>query len=105
MLDKVNILTYLLTKRRDEMEKILPTSEVKAKMSEVMRGVTCNKEPIFITQYGRAKAVLLDYEEYGNLMERLDRLDDLLAMLEAEKEYRAGKYKELDEFVAECTEL
>ncbi len=87
------------------MENILPTSEVKAKMAEVMRGVVCKKEPVFITQYGKAKAVLLDYEEYWDLMERLDRLDDLLAMLEAEKEYRAGKYKELDEFVAKCTGL
>jgi prevent-host-death family protein len=36
--------------------------------------------PIYVTQHGRAKAVLLKYEAYETLLEKLDDLEDALAM-------------------------
>lgn len=56
--------------------------------------------PIYITRNG-VQGVLLRHQTYQELQERLEDLEDLLAMREAETEYRAGEGRPFDEIVAE----
>ena len=50
---------------------------------------------------GREKVVLMPYSEYEVLMSRLEDLEDIRDMLEAEAEYRSGQGRPLREFLAE----
>ncbi len=47
------------------------------------------------------RVVLLPYHVYRALLDRVEDLEDLLAMREAEAEYRAGEGRPFDEIVAE----
>ena len=46
-------------------------------------------------------SLLIDYEDYRGLPQRLEDLEDLRAMREAEAEYRAGEGRPFSEIVAE----
>ena len=76
---------------------ILPASELRAKMSQVLAGLTKEGSPCFVTKSGRAVAALLPIALYDELISALeDRLDEADASLasevrQARKEYRAGK--------------
>jgi hypothetical protein len=48
-----------------------------------------------------SRGVLVDYEVYRKLLQRLEDLEDLRAMREAEAEYRAGEGRPFSEIVAE----
>jgi len=48
-----------------------------------------------------SRGVLVDYEVYRELLQRLEDLEDLRAMREAEIEYRAGEGRPFSEIVAE----
>ena len=47
------------------------------------------------------RVVLLPYHVYRALLDRVEDLEDLLAMREAEAEYLAGEGRPFDEIVAE----
>ena len=48
-----------------------------------------------------ARGILVDYGAYQELLQRLEDLEDLHAMREAEIEYRAGEGRPFSEIVAE----
>ena len=48
-----------------------------------------------------ARGILVDYGVYQELLQRLEDLEDLHAMREAEIEYRAGEGRPFSEIVAE----
>ena len=48
-----------------------------------------------------ARGILVDYGTYRELLQRLEDLEDLRAMREAETEYRAGEGRTFSEIVAE----
>ena len=48
-----------------------------------------------------ARGILVDYEAYRELLQRLEDLEDLRAMREAETEYRAGEGRPFSKIVAE----
>jgi len=48
-----------------------------------------------------ARGILVDYGAYRELLRRLEDLEDLYAMREAEIEYRAGEGRPFSEIVAE----
>ncbi|MBI2171551.1 MAG: type II toxin-antitoxin system Phd/YefM family antitoxin [Chloroflexi bacterium] len=63
--------------------KILPVSELKANLASVMAQLATDATPIYVTQHGKPNAVLLSYEEYEALREKLEDLEDALAMQQA----------------------
>lgn len=65
---------------------ILPSSELRDKISSILKALEKNKEPVFITQYSRPKAVLVDFDAYNHLIKQLEDLEDVYDMLEAKKE-------------------
>jgi len=49
---------------------IIPLADFKARASEVLNAQKENKEPVVITQNGKAAAVLVPPEEFDNLVRR-----------------------------------
>ena len=58
------------------MTKTLPISEVKARLPELVTGVSEREEEVVVTRNGRPAAVLVSYGEYARLKETLDVLCD-----------------------------
>jgi prevent-host-death family protein len=58
------------------MAKILPISEVKARLPELVNGVEEREEEIVVTRNGKPAARLVNYAEYERLKETLDVLGD-----------------------------
>ncbi len=55
--------------------KIMPSSEVRDRMSSVIKELQANGAPCYVTQYGKAAAVLLSVDQYNELLERLSQLE------------------------------
>ncbi len=79
--------------------KIIPISDLRQNASDVVRGVSSSREPVFITQRGRAAAVLVSLEAYEDSQRELDVLR-LLAR--GEKEMDAGIGHELGDVLKEA---
>jgi prevent-host-death family protein len=79
--------------------KIIPISDLRQSASDVVKGVSTSKEPVFITQRGRAAAVLVSMAAYEDSQRELDVLR-LLAR--GEKEIEAGLGYGLDEVLKEA---
>ena len=79
--------------------KIIPISDLRQNASEVVKNVSSSREPIFITQRGRAAAVMVSMEVYTNAQHEIDILH-LLAR--GEKEISAGKGYDLEEVLREA---
>jgi prevent-host-death family protein len=76
------------------MAKILPLSEVKTRLPELVTGVEEREEEVVVTKNGRPAAVLINVEEYTRLKETLDVLSDPALMqqiAESRAFYRTGK--------------
>ena len=58
------------------MAKILPISDVKARLPELVAGVMEREEEVVVTRNGKPAAVLVNVEEYERLKETLDVLSD-----------------------------
>lgn len=58
------------------MSKMLPISEVKARLPELVTGVEEREEEILVTRKGKPAAVLMSYAEYERLKETVDVLSD-----------------------------
>jgi prevent-host-death family protein len=65
---------------------ILPSSEVRDKISLILKQVEETGEPVFITQYSRPKAVLVDFKVYNQLMKDIEDMEDIRDMVESQKE-------------------
>jgi prevent-host-death family protein len=79
--------------------KIIPISDLRQNASSVVKGVSSSREPVFITQRGRAAAVMVSMEVYQNSQHEMDILQ-LLAR--GEKEIEAGIFYELDDVLKEA---
>jgi antitoxin YefM len=76
------------------MDRVLPISEVKAKLPELVSDVQERDAEVIVTRNGRPAAVLVNHAEYTRLKETLDILSDpdLLRQIERSRAYyRAGK--------------
>ncbi len=81
---------------------IIPVSDLRQNAAKVLKRVGDSKEPIVITQRGRAAAVLLSVEAY----ERSERDMELLRLLtKGEKEIEALDGHDLDSVLAEADAL
>ncbi len=79
--------------------KIIPISDLRQNASDVVKGVSSSGEPAFITQRGRAAAVLISMEAYEDSQRELDVLR-LLA--KGEKEIEAGTGHKLGDVLKEA---
>jgi prevent-host-death family protein len=81
---------------------IIPVTDLRQDAASVLRRVRDSKEPFFITQRGRAAAVMVSAEVY----ERAEHDRELLRLLaRGEKEIAAGKGVGLAAVLAEADAL
>ena len=81
---------------------IVPVSDLRQDAARVLKNVKSSKEPLFITQRGRATAVLMSLDAY----ERGESERELLLLLaRGEKEIAAGIGHSLDAVLAEADAL
>jgi prevent-host-death family protein len=84
---------------------ILPISELRQNAAGVIKRATASGRPVFVTQHGRATAVLVDAVSYAQTHEELALLHRLM---QAEEEIRTGQtvslsdaLEQADAFLAE----
>lgn len=58
------------------MEKIIPVSELRAKLSEITKWVESRREPVVLTKNGRGRYVLLDIDTYNKLVQKNRKAKD-----------------------------
>ena len=81
------------------MAKTVPFTEARAHLSDLVDEVERRHEHVVITRNGRPAAVVLSAEEYEELEETLEVLQDddtLEALRESERDVRAGRLFTLD---------
>ena len=64
-----------------------------------MKGRAKKKAPEIILREGKPSAVILDIEDYRELLERLEDLEDLAVLQEMRK--KTLKFRKLDDFLKE----
>lgn len=80
------------------MAKIVPFTEARANLTELLDDVEDRQEHVLITRNGRPSAVLLSADEYGSLEETLEILQDkdlLEALRKSEDDIRSGRLTSL----------
>lgn len=73
--------------------KIVPLSEVKAKLSELVDEVAARDEEIVITRNGRATAVILSQDQFEGWRETVEILADRELMKEIRRGLRIPRKK------------
>ena len=63
--------------------RIVTVSELKVKLGALMGELEEKGIPLYVTQYGKPKAVLTRYDEYEALLKKVEDLEDLLAVKES----------------------
>ena len=82
--------------------EIVPITDLRQDSSAVLKRVRSSREPVIITQRGRAAAVLLSVEEY----ERTENERQILLLLaRGEKEISQGGGHTLDDVLADADRL
>ena len=85
-----------------QLPDIIPITDLRHGAAAALKHVKSSKQPVVITQRGRAVAVLLSMESY----ERAEHERQLLRLLaRGEQEIAAGRGVELDEVLAEADDL
>jgi prevent-host-death family protein len=85
-----------------EVPAIIPVTDLRKDAAAALRHVKRSRQPVVITQRGRAAAVLLSMEAY----KRNEHERELLHLLaRGEQEIAAGKGFALDEVLAEADAL
>jgi prevent-host-death family protein len=79
--------------------RIIPISDLRQNASDVVKSVSSSREPVFITQRGRAAAVLISMETY-EVSQR--ELDILRLLARGEKEIETGVGHELGDVLKEA---
>src|SRR5438105_628928 len=79
------------------MARILPISEVKARLPELVSGVEGREEEIVVTRKGKPAAVLVNHAEYERLKETVDVLSDrdLMRQIRLSRRFYAARRRGL----------
>jgi prevent-host-death family protein len=82
--------------------KIIPISDLRQDASGIIKRVAASRSPLFITQRGRAAAVMVSMKEYE---ETQHELEILRLLARGEKEIEAGVGFDLETVLAEADAL
>ena len=85
-----------------KMPDILPITDLRQDAAAALKRVRASKQPVVITQRGRAAAVMLSVEAY----EQAEHERQILRLLaRGEREIKAGKGYALEDVLAEADRL
>jgi prevent-host-death family protein len=79
-------------------EDVKPISYIKSHTADILKQVNSNHRPIFITQKGLAKAVIIDTDSYENL---INAISILKILNESEQEIKNNNFISHEEFKKE----
>ena len=82
--------------------EIIPVSDLRHDVAKVLKRVKETREPLVITQRGRASAVILNVKEYERTMYERDLL---LSLVQGEKEVQQGEGYTLDEVMSDADSI
>jgi len=82
--------------------EIVPITDLRQGASEIVKRTKESRAPVFITQRGRASAVMVSMESYERTQQELEILR---LQARGEKEIEAGKGHDLDAVLAEAAAL
>ena len=85
-----------------KLPNIVPVTDLRQDATRILKKATTSRQPIIITQRGRAAAVLVSVEAYEHSQHEREIL---LLLARGEKEIKAGKGHELAAVLAEADEL
>jgi prevent-host-death family protein len=85
-----------------KLPHVVPVTDLRQDATSILKKATTSRQPIIITQRGRAAAVLVSVEAYEHSQHEREILR-LLAR--GEKEIKAGKGHDLASVLAEADEL
>jgi prevent-host-death family protein len=85
-----------------KIPNIIPITDLRQDATTILKRVTSSKEPLVITQRGRATVVMVSMEAYEHSQHELELLRFLAR---GEKEIEAGKGYDLDVVLAEADSL
>ena len=70
------------------MKNIIPITDLQRQAGQIISSLSNNDEPVYITQRGRAAAVIINAERYAEIEDDLKRLDELelLEMVETSRQ-------------------
>ncbi len=81
--------------------KIMPVSDLRRQTSSVIKAVREERDVVYITQHGRPAVVMVDYEEYEAMLERLEDAADRADLIASQDE----PVQDYEEFLAEMKAL
>ncbi|MBI4582656.1 MAG: type II toxin-antitoxin system Phd/YefM family antitoxin [Planctomycetes bacterium] len=85
-----------------KIHELIPVTDLRQDAAAVLKKIRVSKDPVVITQRGRAAAALLSVEEY----ERAESERQLLRLLaRGENEIKAGRGHDLDQVLKEADAL
>lgn len=70
---------------------MVTVAQLRGQLAKILAELRKKGGPLYVTQRGHARAVLLGSEEYRALMEQLEYLDDSLEVLRARERRASGK--------------
>ena len=85
-----------------KLMNIIPVSDLRQDAAKIMQRVRSSREPVVITQRGRAAAVIISVESY----ERSEHEREILRLLaKGEREIESGEGYDLDEVIQEADRM
>lgn len=85
-----------------KLTKIIPVSDLRQDAANLLKRLRNSREPLIITQRGRATAVMIGVDAY----ERMEREIEILRLLaKGDREIEAGEGYDLDAILAEADDL
>lgn len=85
-----------------KLPNIVPITDLRQDATTIVKRVTASREPLVITQRGRAAAVMVSMEAYEHSQHELEILR---LVARGEKEIEAGKGYDLEDVLAEADSL
>lgn len=82
--------------------RIIPISELRQEVASIVKGVASSRDPVVITQRGRAAVVMVSAESYQRSQHELEILKILAR---GEKEISAGETYSMEDVLAEADKI
>lgn len=79
-------------------QDIRSLSDFRANAASYIERVKSKRRPLVLTQHGKSSAVLIDVEEYQNLLDKIQLLEEIST---AREELYNGKGSSQEEFISE----
>lgn len=70
---------------------MVSVADLRARLAELLERLQKDRAPLYVTQRGQARAVLLAVEDYDSLLEQIEYLDDSLEALRSKERRDDGR--------------